>query len=102
MGKSGNNSTCNPGGDINNSSTRDSEGSINQSVILMTVLRRQIKSGAYDPLEKVTGHQDDKPSTAETSQENTHAGKTAAGENEVFNNTLLATILGNNPNNNSV
>ena len=63
----------------------------------MTVLRRQIKSGAYDPLEKVTGHQDDKPSTAETSQENTHAGKTAAGENEVFNNTLLATILGEQP-----
>ena len=67
MGKSGNNSTCNPGGDINNSSIRDSEGSIKQSVILMTVLRRQIKSGAYDSLEKVTGHQDDKPSTAETS-----------------------------------
>ena len=67
MGKSDNNSTCNPGGDINNSSIRDSEGSIKQSVILMTVLRRQIKSGAGDPLEKVTGHQDDKPSTAETS-----------------------------------
>jgi hypothetical protein len=50
----------------------------------------------------VTGHQDDKPSTAETSQENTHARGTAAGENEVFNNTLLAIILGNNPNNNFV
>ena len=64
----------------------------------MTVLRRQIKSGAYDPLEKVTGHQDDKPSTAETSQENTHAGKTAAGEDKVFNSKPLATVLGNNPN----
>jgi hypothetical protein len=62
---------------------------ISITALLMTVLRRQIKSGAYDPLEKVTGHQDDKPSTAETSQENTHARETAAGENEVFNNTLL-------------
>ena len=75
---------------------------ISITALLITVLRRQIKSGANDPLEKETGHQDDKPSTAETSQENTRAGKTAAGENEVFNNTLLATILGNNPNNNFV
>jgi hypothetical protein len=102
MGKSGNNSTCNPGGDINNSSTRDSEGSTNQSVIFMTVPRRQIKSGAYDPLEKVTGHQDDKPSTTETHKEIPMLGKTAAGEDEVFNNKLLATVLGNSPNNNFV
>ena len=55
MGKSGNNSTFKPGGDINNSSTRDSEGSINQSVILMTALRRQIKSGDIRPTEESDG-----------------------------------------------
>ena len=75
---------------------------ISITTLLTTVLRRQIKSGAGDPLEKVTGHQDDKPSTAETHKETPMLGKIAAGENEIFNNTLLATILGNNPNNNSV
>ena len=74
---------------------------ISITTLLVTVLRRQIKSGAGDPLEKVTGHQDDKPSTAETHKETPMLGKTAAGENEVFNNTLV-TVLGNNPNNNFV
>jgi hypothetical protein len=41
-------------------------------------------------------------STAESHKGTSMLGKIAAGENEVFNNTLLATILGNNPNNNSV
>ena len=40
-------------------------------------------------------------STAETHKGTSMLGKIAAGENEVFNNTLLATILGNNPNNSS-
>jgi len=68
----------------------------------MTVLRRQIKSGADDPLEKVTGHQDDRPSITETSIRKHPCWETAAGENEVLNNTLLATVLGNHPNNNFI
>jgi hypothetical protein len=46
---------------------------ISITALLVTVLRRQIKSGAGDPLEKVTGHQDDKPINRRNSQGNTHA-----------------------------
>jgi hypothetical protein len=75
------------------------------TTLLATVLRRQIKSGDVDPLEKVTGHQDGKPSTTEFSTRRAPMlGKTAAGENEVLNNTLLEEqpyqqlCLRNNPN----
>jgi hypothetical protein len=52
------------------------------SITILLVPRRQIKSGGSSTLEKVTRHQGDKPSTAESStRKASMPGKTAAGEN---------------------